>query len=111
MTAIPFESQIARVREEYGPLSIQKNPIFGDAGFINFGYWPSLSEGEISMQDRNEASKALYRLVWDAAGISTASPLAVVEVGCGTGAGLSLLFEERAPVGTVTGVDATKEQV
>lgn len=78
--------------------------------FINFGYWQGLSQSDDSLTEENraESSKALYRLVGKAIGISSKDN--VLEVGCGKGAGASLILEEFNPQ-TIKGIDFSDAQI
>ncbi|GAB4192614.1 MAG: hypothetical protein Tsb0015_14900 [Simkaniaceae bacterium] len=64
-------------------------------GYINWGYWTKNKPHRISNQERIDASKELYRRVFKAAKISKKD--SVLEVGCGKGRGMKLLFEEVHP--------------
>ncbi len=66
-------------------------------GFVNWGYWKKAASelGEITSEERIEASKDLYRKVFEISEISHKD--SVLEAGCGRGRGLFLLNEERSP--------------
>ncbi len=91
----------------YGAEDLGASSLFA-GGFINFGWWEAVPAGSISVETRAESSRALYRRVWEKAGIGGASK--VVEVGCGRGLGCALLSRERGPA-SVVGIDASPEQV
>jgi ubiquinone/menaquinone biosynthesis C-methylase UbiE len=66
------------------------------------------------MKDRNVASKDLYRPLWKQIDLLGAEPpITILEVGCGTGAGLALLLDELGSIkdSTFIGQDITCEQL
>jgi 2-polyprenyl-3-methyl-5-hydroxy-6-metoxy-1,4-benzoquinol methylase len=96
------EEHTLRAQQEYGNQTIGRYQIFGDAGFINFGFWKNIApvghfEG-LTMKDRNESAKELYRYLWKQINLLSTSAakqsITILEVGCSTGSGLSMLMED-----------------
>lgn len=80
-----------------------------EGGFINFGFWKkNIDKSSLSMTDRIESAKNLYKRVLDAIAISKTDH--VLEVGCGAGAGSALLLKEFAPK-EYKGLDASNSQI
>jgi MPBQ/MSBQ methyltransferase len=92
----------------YGPNDLSQLPIFA-GGFINFGYWRDIStDGPISVSQRIESQRAMYRLIADDLGISPADR--VLEVGFGRGLGSVLIANSYRPA-EMHGIDLSPEQV
>lgn len=84
-------------------------PIF-QGGFINFGYWESLEEGTMSLKEREQASAALYQVVFDQFLLEDSAGLVVAEIGCGRGMGCGLLCGSEK-INSITGVDLNEKQI
>lgn len=96
------------IEKMYDQYDLSKWSLF-TGGFINFGYWEALNEnGIISVSDRLESEKNLYRLVLKKIGISNQD--SVLEVACGLGLGSSLVLEEFCPQ-KIKAIDFCKTQV
>lgn len=77
--------------------------------FINFGYWKGCNlEKTITLEERQNASKALYQAVYDQF-LSTPN-LVIAEVGCGRGVGCGILCQHEN-VSSITGVDLNEKQI
>ena len=77
--------------------------------FINFGYWErSKEKGSITVSERIESQKNLYRLVAKALGISQGDR--VLEVACGLGVGSVLVATEFNPQ-KIDGIDFSSAQI
>ena len=81
--------------------------LFG-GGFINYGYWKKPLVKEISLEERIESQKDLYRFVCEK--IEIAQTDFVLEVGSGLGFGAALMISEYQPA-TIKGVDFSNSQV
>lgn len=97
------------IRQMYGVHDLSKLPIF-QGGFINFGYWPIpfFSDSEISIEQRIECSKEMYRVIGNLAKILKQNSL--LDVGCGLGYGTALLSNHYQPK-LVVGVDISADQI
>jgi cyclopropane fatty-acyl-phospholipid synthase-like methyltransferase len=77
--------------------------------FINYGLWEDLPQKEsISLEQRLESEKNLYRLVLKQLSIGKNDTL--LEIGCGQGVGAVLAFEEFHPK-FIQGIDLSKAQI
>jgi len=79
-------------------------------GFINFGYWKNSKNtlGSLTIEDRLESQRDLYRLVAKRLSVSTES--LILEVGCGIGVGTALLKKEYFPR-KIIGLDSSTDQI
>lgn len=78
-------------------------------GFLNFGYWKDIpSRANISIEDRIESHRALYRMTLNTLGITNDDRL--LEVSCGRGHGCVLAMSEFQPA-EVHGVDLVPAQI
>lgn len=93
--------------------------IFGDDGYINFGFWRKIDPNQhnrLTIADRRRASRDLYINLWNQIGMLSPSnsTSVILEFGCGTGAGLSLLCDELAQRNLshkLVGYDITPQQL
>jgi ubiquinone/menaquinone biosynthesis C-methylase UbiE len=77
--------------------------------FINFGFWGKpLKKGLLSVAQRIESEKDLYRYVIKKLNVTKASKL--LEIACGQGVGSALAMKEFNPM-EVHGVDFSKVQI
>lgn len=79
--------------------------------FLNYGYWDQdnmVSRACISVEDRVESQKQLYRKALDTLEVRDVDRL--LEVGCGRGAGTVLALDEYLPT-EVCGIDAVPRQL
>jgi ubiquinone/menaquinone biosynthesis C-methylase UbiE len=85
-------------------------PVLFKAGFINFGYWnpSSLEKDEITIEEFENANKALYQSVFDLMAIKSTDR--VLEVGSGFGAGCALAANLYHPQ-SVVGIDYFQDHV
>lgn len=96
------------IEDMYGDFNLSQYSIFA-GGWINFGYWHNLlSENDLSITDRIESQKNLYRKVLNQLKIFENDN--VLEVGCGLGQGSSLILEEYNPL-SVIGLDFSQAQI
>jgi len=103
-----MSQDLTGVLEMYGQDDLGATPIF-QGGFINFGYWRDFDlEKDITLEERVQASKALYQVVFDE--FLLGDNLVVAEIGCGRGMGCGLLAE-NANVKSITGIDLNEEQI
>ncbi|MFT3742432.1 MAG: class I SAM-dependent methyltransferase [Gammaproteobacteria bacterium] len=98
------------ISQMYGESDLSKLPIF-QGGFINFGYWPNpfFNDSKISIEQRIECSKELYRVIGNLAGILKHYS-SILEVGCGLGYGTALLSQQFQPKLAI-GLDISPDQV
>jgi len=75
---------------------------------INFGYWHGKIDGIISINERIESEKELYRYVAKKLAISRQDR--ILEIGCGLGFGTVLVFQEFKPA-KIIGIDPSKSRV
>ncbi len=77
--------------------------------FINFGWWNSYSPDlVISLDERLESEKNLYRLVLNHLNIKSVDH--ILDVGCGKGCGCILALEEFGPQ-KIQGLDISQAQI
>lgn len=96
------------IEKMYGEYDFSKCSLF-TGGFINFGYWETLSrDGVISASDRLESERNLYRIVLEKIDISNEDT--ILEVACGLGLGSSLALEEFCPQ-KIKAIDFCKAQI
>ncbi len=97
------------VSQMYGAADLSKLPIF-QGGFINFGYWPNplATDGEITLAQRVECSKEMYRVLANLAAIF--QTCSILEIGCGLGYGSTFLSQEYHPK-LVVGMDISPDQI
>lgn len=79
-------------------------------GFINYGYWPDTidTSGELTQAERTRSQAELYRQV--VARLDGARDGRLLEIGCGKGAGASLVASEYFPA-FVVGLDLSAQQL
>lgn len=83
------------IEQMYSSYDLSKWSLF-TGGYTNFGYWKTVNKnGVISVYERLESEKNLYRLVLEKIGISNQDT--VLEVACGMGVGSALIVEEFCP--------------
>jgi ubiquinone/menaquinone biosynthesis C-methylase UbiE len=95
------------IENMYGFNDLSKLPVF-NGGYINFGYWRGLSQTNFGIQQRIEASEHLYAEVTETLNIGRNSK--VVDVGCGTGAGVGYILKKYCP-DQLIGIDKSPDQV
>ena len=77
--------------------------------FINFGFWKdSIKNSHITIEQRLESEKNLYRYVLKSLNVSHTDKL--LEVACGQGVGSALAFNELKPK-EIHGIDFSKAQI
>lgn len=103
-----MNQDLTGVLEMYAQDDLGANPVF-QGGFINFGYWRDFDlEKDISPKEREQASKALYQVVFDQ--FLLGDNFVIAEIGCGRGLGCGLLGE-NAKVRSITGIDLNEKQI
>lgn len=104
-----FEGREERsVAEMYDQDDLSACSLFA-GNFINFGFWENpLSKDPISVAQRIESEKNLYRFVVNKLGISKDDKL--LEIACGQGVGSSLAMAEFNPK-EIHGIDFSKAQI
>ena len=75
---------------------------------INFGYWKSAIYSSISIEERFESEKELYRVVAKTLNITCKD--SILEVGCGFGVGTVLIMNEFRPL-KIKGIDISNERI
>lgn len=77
--------------------------------FINFGFWEEpISAGKVTVSQRIESEKNLYRIVIKNLGVDKEDRL--LDVGCGLGTGTALAIEEFNPK-EIHGIDFSQAQI
>lgn len=77
-------------------------------GIINFGYWKRTMYSSISIAERFESEKELYREVAKILDIKHEDSL--LEIGCGFGIGAALIMKEFTPA-KIKGIDISRERI
>ncbi len=110
----PEKSSLLKGREErsvmamYDQDDLSACDIFA-GHFINFGYWDGFTSSEkITVEQRVESQKNLYRLV--AGKLSIGQKDALLEVACGQGVGSMLVMKEFSPR-ELHGIDFSAAQI
>jgi len=104
----PSGNQTA-IMKTYGESDLSAVESF-KGGYINFGYWDNIPNGQISEADRIKASENLYKLIHDELDIANHST--VLEIGCGLGNGCRLLSGKvKGQNVQVIGIDLTPQQI
>ena len=100
-------SAAAKRAAMYGEVDLGSFELFS-GNFINYGYWESVPDRPITVEERTESQAALYRKVVGGLGVTESD--VVLEVGCGIGVGAALTLREFRP-GALVGLDSSKEQL
>lgn len=96
-----------KVLKMYEVVDIGSLELFG-GGFINFGYWERLPRTALTSNARIASQKNMYRFVSKKLGITKSDK--VLEIGCGKGAGASLIASEFNPF-EIHGMDFSAVQI
>lgn len=91
----------------YGENDLSSMTIFS-GNFINFGYWPDVTPGLISVEERTESQANLYRTVLHHLMIEPTD--IALEVGCGIAVGTALALREFQPQ-ALHGLDLSPDQI
>lgn len=99
------------VKEMYEKADSPRSTAIFPGGFTNFGYWADLQNVPFNEKTRIDSQRNLYRLVFQKLGLTSNTNDAILEVACGKGKGLELLYNDYTPQGTIYGVDFLPQQV
>ncbi|HZE86939.1 MAG TPA: class I SAM-dependent methyltransferase [Methylomirabilota bacterium] len=104
-------ARYATVHDMYQQASNERSMRIFPGDFINFGYWRNLRNAPLTEETRIQSQQNLYKLMFEKLGITHNTQDTLLEVACGKGKGLELLYDTYTPRGKIYGVDFVTEQV